>query len=716
MKRISLIASVCFFALITHAQTYTPVQWDSLKRNGQLNDDPACVASPLRTVQDTMAYQLVYPYIPPTPASTTCQCWQQRDANWNIVPITIGTPPEYRNDDGSTGVINLPFNFCLYGQTWNQVYINNNGNISFGAPYGTFTASGFPNNQFVMVAPFWSDVDTRNTASGLPWYIITPTYMIVQWDSVGYYSNYADKLNSFQLIITDGSDPIVPSGNVSFCYEDMQWTTGDASGGIGGFQGSDAIVGANLGDGVNYIQFGGFNQPGGTYNGPQGPNSGIDWLDYQTFIFDACTQSNNIPPTITGLNACDTLTICEGDTLPLNLTFFSPEAGQVTTITVDTTGTTGYFEASNTPGNTAALVAYFLGSAANNGYNNITIYATDNGVPTATTTIPIVVQVLPAPVVTASSDTTICAGASVNLNASGASTYTWTPPGTLNNANIANPVATPTATTTYTVSGSNGTCDDLEFVLVTVQVPLADAGQDVVICTGQSTQLNATGGVSYSWSPATGLSNPGIPNPVANPTVTTTYTVTVTDALGCSTIDVVTVTVNPAPNASFSFSPAIVFIDSLYTFIDGSTSANQWLWTFGDGDSATTQNTAHSYSTAGSYVVCLVVTSANGCSDTTCSTVEVQPHDIEIPNVFTPNGDNINDLLVFENLEFFPGSRLEVYDRWGVLVYEADNYLNDWNGKRMGNGGDCADGTYYFILYGPNLKEPVTGFITLIRG
>lgn len=714
MKYIFSLIGLAVFSTVGFSQTYSVVQWDSLKQSGQLNRVRASVSDSNAIVIGPMDYQIA-PNTPVLPASNICQCWQTRDASWNPIPCTNGSAPEYRNDDGSTAVINLPFNFCLYGQTWNQVYINNNGNISFGAPYGTFTATGFPNTAFTMVAPFWSDVDTRNTLSGLPWYVITPTHLIVQWDSVGYYANHVDKLNSFQVIITDGTDPIVPGGNVSFCYQDMQWTTGDASSGVNGFNGSDAIVGANLGDGVNYIQFGAFNQPGGTYNGPLAANSGIDWLDYQTFIFDACTNSNNIPPTVAGISVCDTLVLCEGDTLPLNVTFFSPEGGQITTVTIDTTGTTGFFQTSNTPGNTVNLGAFFIGSASNNGYNNITIIATDNGSPAGITTIPIVVQVLPAPVVTASNDTTICPGSSVNLSSAGATTYTWSPASGLSNTTISNPVATPASTTTYVVTGSNGACDASETVVITVQVPVANAGNDITICDGQLTQLNATGGTVYSWSPSTGLSNTNISGPIASPGTTTTYTVTTTDALGCTATDVVTVTVNPTPTAAFTFTPSSNFVDSVFTFLDGSTGAAQWVWLFGDGDTSFTQNATNTYSVAGMYTACLVVISGNGCTDTACATVEVLPQEIEVPNVFTPNGDLTNDLLVFKNLEFFPNTALHVYDRWGALVYESANYMNDWNGKMKGTGGDCSEGTYYFVLSGPSLKAPVTGFISLLR-
>ncbi|MBI3510982.1 MAG: gliding motility-associated C-terminal domain-containing protein [Bacteroidetes bacterium] len=869
---LAALTSILFFSFTFAQQTLTPAQWDNAKKNGQI-DGKAVIS--LRAADDTTTshYRMASNYPLPQPASNTCACWQQRDATWNTGDFDgsggSGGPgifPDYRNDDWTTPIINLPFNFCLYGTTWTQCYINNNGNVSFGAPYSTFTATGFPNASFVMVAPFWGDVDTRNLLSGLVYYKITPTYMVVQWDSVGYYGMHADKRNTFQMIMTNGTDPIVPGGNVSFCYKDMQWTTGDASGGVNGFGGSDAVVGANKGDGVNYIQFGEFNQPGSTYNGPANPGSGIDWLDNQSFIFDACANNNNVPPTASGIQVCDTLHLCVGDSLPLNVTFFSPEVGQITVITIDTTGTTGYNIISNSSGNTATLISYFLGSSSNLGYHTITITATDNGTPAGVTNIPIVIDVgfppvttitpdttvcngpvqlnvtgggtyqwtpttglscgtcsnptanpavtttyivtvtngcpvddtvtvFAPPVITLSPDTSMCSGISYQMNVSGGTSYTWAPAGTLNNANIANPIATPTVTTTYTVtvvngnfasctrvdsvtvtviptpvavasndtticngsfaslvsSGgttyswtpagtlsnpniaspfatptvtttytvivSNGTCTDTEPVTVNVQTPNANAGPDATICIGETTPLNASGGVAYSWSPAAGLSCTNCANPVASPTVTTNYTVTITDGLGCIDTDVMTVTVNPQPTAAFLVNPSVTFIDSVFTFTDQSTGGvNSWSWSFGDGNTSTLQDPQHSYTVAGTYNICLVTTDNSGCSDTTCWSVEVKPHDIEVPNVFTPNGDNTNDLLVFKNLEYFPNSMLQIYNRWGELVYENGNYLNDWNGKKKGNGGECVDGTYYYILSGPNIKTPLTGFVQLIRG
>jgi PKD repeat protein len=146
-------------------------------------------------------------------------------------------------------------------------------------------------------------------------------------------------------------------------------------------------------------------------------------------------------------------------------------------------------------------------------------------------------------VVDAGQNQTICPGGSVQLNATGGTSYAWSPSAGLSNPNIANPIASPSSTTTYTVTVTSGNCTATDFVTVNVGTLVANAGNDVTICGGASTQLNASGGTSYSWSPTIGLSNPNIANPTANPNTTTTYTVTVTNG-NCSSTDQVVVTVN----------------------------------------------------------------------------------------------------------------------------------------------------------------------------
>lgn len=200
------------------------------------------------------------------------------------------------NDDGSTGLITLPFTFCFYGTDQTSCYINNNGNVSFGSPYITYSPSGFPIAAFPMLAPFWGDVDTRG-GFGEVWYKITGNRMVVIWNNTGYYFIHGEKRNTFELIFTDGTDPLIGVGNnVAFSYTTMQWTTGDASGGSGGFGGSAATVGVNKGDGVKYNLVGRFDKAGTSYDGPGGANDGVSYLDGKYYAFDACQEDVIIIP------------------------------------------------------------------------------------------------------------------------------------------------------------------------------------------------------------------------------------------------------------------------------------------------------------------------------------------------------------------------------------------------------------------------------------
>ncbi|HXH19058.1 MAG TPA: PKD domain-containing protein, partial [Chitinophagales bacterium] len=152
-----------------------------------------------------------------------------------------------------------------------------------------------------------------------------------------------------------------------------------------------------------------------------------------------------------------------------------------------------------------------------------------------------------------SNDTTICFGETAQLMATGGVSYQWFPENSLNDASISNPIASPVDTTGYraiVIDANN--CADTVYMTVNVyeQVP-ANAGPDVSICLGGSTQLAASGGVSYVWSPNSGLSSNTVPNPFAFPSATTTYSVMVTDGNGCTAVDFVTVSIGGVliPNA-----------------------------------------------------------------------------------------------------------------------------------------------------------------------
>lgn len=172
----------------------------------------------------------------------------------------------------------------------------------------------------------------------------------------------------------------------------------------------------------------------------------------------------------------------------------------------------------------------------------------------------------------------ICLGDSTPLNATGGITYLWSPAAGLSDPNIANPIAFPTVTTTYTVSITGGSCSGggTDMVVVTVNNSIiVNAGPDVNICLGDSTTLNATGATTYSWNPVTDLSDPNIANPIAFPSITTSYTVTGTggSCVGTGT-DVVVVTVS---NIVANAGPDVSICDGDNTPLNASGGIN-YLW------------------------------------------------------------------------------------------------------------------------------------------
>lgn len=166
------------------------------------------------------------------------------------------------NDDGSTGLVSLPFTINFYGTDYSNLYVNNNGNVTFNASQSTYTPYGLGSGYTgqPIIAPFFADVDTRGTGSGLTSYG-TGNYaghdaFGVTWPGVGYYNSRTDKLNTFQLILVDRSDTGAGNFDFYFNYDQIQWETGGASGGSGGLGGTSASVGYNAGQSGN---------PAGTY-------------------------------------------------------------------------------------------------------------------------------------------------------------------------------------------------------------------------------------------------------------------------------------------------------------------------------------------------------------------------------------------------------------------------------------------------------------------
>ena len=161
----------------------------------------------------------------------------------------------------------------------------------------------------------------------------------------------------------------------------------------------------------------------------------------------------------------------------------------------------------------------------------------------------LVVVVNPVPPAAAEPDTFLCDPGSIQLHATGGLDYLWNPSGDLSDPFSADPVATVSTTTTYTVSvtDSNG-CVGSDSIMIAVSTFSVQVSADTAICLGDSAYLSASLGVAYAWAPTASLDDPTASDPVAFPGVTTDYTVIATDANGCSDTATIVVTIEPPPS------------------------------------------------------------------------------------------------------------------------------------------------------------------------
>lgn len=319
----------------------------------------------------------------------------------------------------------------------------------------------------------------------------------------------------------------------------------------------------------------------------------------------------------------------------------------------------------------------------------------------------------------AGADTSICNGDSLMLNGTGGTSFVWTPPTGLSCTNCPSPIANPDTTTIYILEVINGACLNPSWDTITIVVnplPIADAGVDTTICEGDNIVLNGSGGTSYQWIPSTSLSNDTIANPIANPINTITYVLQV-ESNNCISFDTITINVLDTVEAAFDVNPSSGMLPLSVVFTNNSEGAITYQWLFGDNTSDTLTNPTHIYDERGEYTVMLIAYNSLGCTDTAIySFIKAQEGDIQVPNIFSPNGDKYNDLFVIDaqDISSLQGT---ILNRWGEVVYEWDDVQGGWDG--VGSNGKLApSGVYYYIINALGFNGEVfdeTGFITLIR-
>jgi hypothetical protein len=176
-------------------------------------------------------------------------------------------------DDHSSEEIHLPFAISFFGTTYRSLYINNNGNVTFDAPLSAYTPFSLLSTSHPMIAPFFGDVDTRGVEAERAINSDFARYGVgtfegrrafgVTWGGVGvgYYDSRVDKLNKFQMLIVERPDEGPGDFDIVFNYDQIQWETGEASGGQDGLGGASARAGFTNGSDTS------FEMPGSAVNG-----------------------------------------------------------------------------------------------------------------------------------------------------------------------------------------------------------------------------------------------------------------------------------------------------------------------------------------------------------------------------------------------------------------------------------------------------------------
>lgn len=236
------------------------------------------------------------------------------------------------------------------------------------------------------------------------------------------------------------------------------------------------------------------------------------------------------------------------------------------------------------------------------------------------------------------------------------------------------------------------------------------SNNDTLVCAGAPVQLIATSpATSYSWSPALGLSNPSISNPVANVVTSTPFTVTAS-LNGC--VRTKTVNVNIKPNPVISAGPDKTIVEGEKILLIGSGTASPVFLSWTPAATLTDANTYFpTASPLNTTTYTLTVKDVNNCTSTDDAIVTVLPVCIKVLNAFTPNGDGINDLwFVTSGNTCTSQISVGVYNRYGIPVYKNDNYQNNWDGTF--NGKPVPDGTYYYKI----TFKTVTGRVIIRQG
>jgi gliding motility-associated-like protein len=333
----------------------------------------------------------------------------------------------------------------------------------------------------------------------------------------------------------------------------------------------------------------------------------------------------------------------------------------------------------------------------------------------SSTTIKITVN--KKPITTCINDGPICEGNTITLTATGGGIYQWTGPNnyvgsgntvTINTITLAN-----AGIYNVLVKDVNG-CEKTDFTSVIInQKPAVQTSfLDSTICAGKTVQLLAIGTGSFEWTPTATLVNSSTSAPIAKPTIDTKYTVFVTNTFGCkdSAYSNVTVVQKPVVNAGQDK----IIVANRSVVLDGNVSGNIERFAWSPNEFISNINALQPIvNPPSNKQYTLTVTASKGCGEVSDSVFVKIYEGIFIPNSFTPNGDNKNDIWNIPALEAYPLHELTIYNRYGQVVFQRKKSFNGWDGKLKGDAAPA--GAYTYVIDLKNGTNLIKGSLLIIR-
>lgn len=270
-----------------------------------------------------------------------------------------------------------------------------------------------------------------------------------------------------------------------------------------------------------------------------------------------------------------------------------------------------------------------------------------------------------------------------------------------------------TYTVTLTATSNLGCVDSITDIIIVPEPVVAEPIADVTICEGDSVQLNAGGGIYYQWFPDENITDPALADPYVFPENNTTYSVIVSDECSSDTVQVI-VNVLSAPELEVGVDTIVYSGHPVQMWATG---AVNYLWEPPLG--LTDAEIADPIATPPSTVQYIVTgTDKAGCASVDTALVYVIPscfHFVDV-NAFSPNGDGVNDnfrLITNGDDELVS---MEIYNRWGQLIFQTDNLINGWDGTN-GLGKQQEIGSYIYKIWTQcdGILQSLSGSVTLLR-